>query len=191
MISGGIDSVPGMHPSEADDRFPIADLRAVALAHRRQRLFGPIDFGRSDPEMNAAIEAYLDRHPEIKRNDHAQRLAAGERVTELLCEAVDLWERLRMPVGRLEVIEEIAQALAIRGAKEEPFVLFGAVDATDFLIGIAKAATFGLTIAAIGCERGLGTGAGATSVGLSATSAVVSSIVLIVVIDGIFAVLIS
>ena len=44
----------------------------------------------------------------------------------------------------------------------------------------------GLTIAAIGCERGLATGAGATSVGLSATSAVVTGIVMIVVIDGIF-----
>ena len=64
--------------------------------------------------------------------------------------------------------------------------LIGAVDATDFLIGIAKAAAFGLTIAAIGCQRGLATGAGATSVGLSATSAVVTSIVMIVVIDGIF-----
>jgi phospholipid/cholesterol/gamma-HCH transport system permease protein len=50
---------------------------------------------------------------------------------------------------------------------------------------------FGLTIAAVGCQRGLATGAGATSVGLSATSAVVTSIVLIVVIDGIFAVLTS
>ena len=54
-----------------------------------------------------------------------------------------------------------------------------------------KAATFGLTIAAIGCQRGLATGAGATSVGLSATSAVVSSIVMIVVIDGVFTVLTS
>jgi len=69
--------------------------------------------------------------------------------------------------------------------------LLGAVDASDFLIGIAKAAVFGLIIAAIGCERGLATGAGATSVGLSATGAVVSSIVMIVVIDGIFAVLTS
>ena len=69
--------------------------------------------------------------------------------------------------------------------------LLGAVDATDFLIGLLKAATFGLTIAAIGCQRGLATGAGATSVGLSATSAVVSSIVMIVVIDGIFTVLTS
>lgn len=69
--------------------------------------------------------------------------------------------------------------------------LLGAVDASDFLIGIAKAATFGLTIAAIGCDRGLATGAGATSVGLSATGAVVASIVMIVVIDGIFTVVTS
>jgi phospholipid/cholesterol/gamma-HCH transport system permease protein len=66
--------------------------------------------------------------------------------------------------------------------------LVGAVTVGDFVLGIFKAAVFGLTIAAIGCQRGLTTGAGATSVGLSATSAVVSSIVLIVVIDGVFAV---
>ena len=69
--------------------------------------------------------------------------------------------------------------------------LLGAVTAGDFVIGIVKAAVFGLTIAAVGCQRGLATGAGATSVGLSATSTVVTSIVLIVVIDGIFAVLTS
>jgi len=69
--------------------------------------------------------------------------------------------------------------------------LLGAVTARDFVLGIVKAAAFGLTIAAVGCERGLTTGAGATSVGLSTTSAVVTSIVLIVVIDGIFAVLTS
>jgi phospholipid/cholesterol/gamma-HCH transport system permease protein len=66
--------------------------------------------------------------------------------------------------------------------------LLGAVTATDFGLGIVKSAVFGLTIAAVGCHRGLTTGAGATSVGLSATSAVVTSIVLIVVIDGLFAV---
>ena len=71
------------------------------------------------------------------------------------------------------------------------YQLLGAVGTTDFVIGIIKAAVFGLAIAAIGCERGLTTGAGATSVGLSATSAVVTSIVWIVVIDGIFTVLTS
>lgn len=69
--------------------------------------------------------------------------------------------------------------------------LLRAVGAADFLIGIAKAAVFGLAIAAIGCERGLSTGAGATSVGLSATSAVVTSIVWIIVIDGVFTILTS
>jgi phospholipid/cholesterol/gamma-HCH transport system permease protein len=67
--------------------------------------------------------------------------------------------------------------------------LLGAVTLTDLLLGILKAAVFGVTIAAVGCHSGLRTGAGATSVGLSATSAVVTSIVLIVVIDGLFAVL--
>jgi phospholipid/cholesterol/gamma-HCH transport system permease protein len=69
--------------------------------------------------------------------------------------------------------------------------LVAAVTPGDLALGIIKAAVFGITIAAVGCHRGLGTGAGATAVGLSATSAVVSSIVLIVVIDGLFAVLTS
>jgi len=64
--------------------------------------------------------------------------------------------------------------------------LLGAVTAWDFVLGILKAAVYGLAIAAIGCQRGLATGAGATSVGLSTTSAVVTSIVMIVVIDGVF-----
>jgi phospholipid/cholesterol/gamma-HCH transport system permease protein len=58
----------------------------------------------------------------------------------------------------------------------------------DFALGLIKAAIFGLTIAAVGCERGLATGGGATSVGLSTTSAVVTSIVLMIFIDGILAV---
>jgi phospholipid/cholesterol/gamma-HCH transport system permease protein len=69
--------------------------------------------------------------------------------------------------------------------------LIAAVTVGDFTLGIVKAAVFGITIATVGCHRGLTTGAGATSVGLSATSAVVTSIVLIVVIDGFFAVLTS
>jgi phospholipid/cholesterol/gamma-HCH transport system permease protein len=64
--------------------------------------------------------------------------------------------------------------------------LLGAVTAWDFLLGVLKAAVYGLAVAAIGCQRGLATGAGATSVGLSTTSAVVTSIIMIVVIDGVF-----
>jgi phospholipid/cholesterol/gamma-HCH transport system permease protein len=66
--------------------------------------------------------------------------------------------------------------------------LLTAVSASDLMLGLIKAAFFGLTIAAVGCHRGLATGAGATAVGQSATHAVVASIVLVIVIDGIFAV---
>ena len=69
--------------------------------------------------------------------------------------------------------------------------LLGAVNAWDLVLGLIKAICFGLIIAAVGCHRGLTTGAGATAVGQSATRAVVSSIVLIIVIDGLFAALTS
>ena len=59
----------------------------------------------------------------------------------------------------------------------------------DFLGGLVKSVVFGVLIAGIGCLRGLQTEAGASAVGISATSAVVSGIVLIVFVDGIFAVL--
>ena len=59
----------------------------------------------------------------------------------------------------------------------------------DFLGGLAKAVVFGVLIAGVGCLRGLQTETGAAAVGISATSAVVSGIVLIVFVDGIFAVL--
>lgn len=69
--------------------------------------------------------------------------------------------------------------------------LLAAVTVGDFVLGLVKAACFGLTIAAVGCHQGLATGAGATAVGQSATRAVVASIVLVIVIDGIFAVVTS
>jgi phospholipid/cholesterol/gamma-HCH transport system permease protein len=71
------------------------------------------------------------------------------------------------------------------------YQLVGAVHASDLILGLVKAFVFGLVIAAIGCHRGLATGAGAAAVGRSATSTVVTSIVWIVVLDGLFAVLLS
>jgi phospholipid/cholesterol/gamma-HCH transport system permease protein len=55
--------------------------------------------------------------------------------------------------------------------------------------GVVKAFAFGVLIAAIGCLRGLQTQTGASAVGLSTTQAVVSGIVLIVIVDGIFSVI--
>ena len=65
--------------------------------------------------------------------------------------------------------------------------LFSFVTLTDFLGGMAKTFVFGVIVACTGCLRGLQTRSGAAAVGLSATSAVVTAIVLIVVADGIFA----
>jgi len=47
---------------------------------------------------------------------------------------------------------------------------------------------FGLLVSAIGCFRGLRTGSGPRAVGDSTTSAVVTSMVLLAIADGVFAV---
>src|SRR5438874_329364 len=63
------------------------------------------------------------------------------------------------------------------------------VDLKDVLAGLVKTPVFAILIAGIGCLRGLQTQTGASAVGISATRAVVSGIVLLVVVDGIFAVI--
>lgn len=75
-----------------------------------------------------------------------------------------------------------------------PFINFyngmiAAVDLEDIFSGLIKATLFGVVVSAVGCLRGMQTGTGAAAVGISATRAVVSSIVMIVVVDGIFAVI--
>ena len=66
--------------------------------------------------------------------------------------------------------------------------VLGAVQLKDLLSGMAKSVVFGVLVAGIGCLRGLQTRTGASAVGLSTTSAVVSGIVLIVLADGVFSV---
>ncbi|OLY95777.1 ABC transporter permease [Polynucleobacter sphagniphilus] len=65
--------------------------------------------------------------------------------------------------------------------------MLNAVDLEDIGSGLIKATLFGIVVSAVGCLRGMQTGDGAAAVGISATRAVVSSIVLIVLVDGIFA----
>jgi phospholipid/cholesterol/gamma-HCH transport system permease protein len=75
-----------------------------------------------------------------------------------------------------------------------PFVTYlnqvaGIVDLKDVVAGLVKTPIFAILIAGIGCLRGLQTQTGASAVGISATRAVVSGIVLLVAVDGIFAVI--
>ncbi|MDX9701946.1 MAG: ABC transporter permease [Candidatus Auribacterota bacterium] len=64
-----------------------------------------------------------------------------------------------------------------------------AVNITDLSGGFMKTFVFGCLIACIGCLRGLQTTGGASAVGEAATRSVVSSIIAVVIVDGIFAVL--
>jgi phospholipid/cholesterol/gamma-HCH transport system permease protein len=64
-----------------------------------------------------------------------------------------------------------------------------AIALTDVGLGVSKSFVFGVIIAIAGCMQGIRAGRNAAAVGQAATSAVVLSIVWIVVADGVFAVL--
>jgi phospholipid/cholesterol/gamma-HCH transport system permease protein len=61
-----------------------------------------------------------------------------------------------------------------------------AVDLTQIGIGVVKASVFGGLVAIAGCLRGMQSGRNAAAVGKAATSAVVTSILLIIVVDAVF-----
>ena len=62
----------------------------------------------------------------------------------------------------------------------------GAVGLSDVAVGLMKSAAFAGTIALVACQRGLATRGGATGVGRSTTSAVVSILFLLIVLDALF-----
>ena len=77
-------------------------------------------------------------------------------------------------------------------AYQVPFVTFyeavlKTIHINDIMSGLTKSLLFGLIVAGVGCLRGMQTGTGAAAVGLSATRAVVTSLILIVLVDGLFA----
>jgi phospholipid/cholesterol/gamma-HCH transport system permease protein len=64
-----------------------------------------------------------------------------------------------------------------------------ATSAGDLVGGLVKSLFLGVIVAAVGCLRGIQTGQGAEAVGQSATSSVVSGIILIAIAEGVFAVI--
>lgn len=86
----------------------------------------------------------------------------------------------------------VAGGFLVMMAQGFPFMtlwnqLVGAVGVTDVMTGLIKSLVFGILVAGVGCLRGLQTGTGASAVGASTTSAVVSGIFLIVLVDAVFA----
>ncbi len=65
--------------------------------------------------------------------------------------------------------------------------LYVAVLPLDYVGGLIKVFVFGMVIASVGCLHGIKTAYGAKAVGRSTTQAVVSSLIMLVVVDGIFA----
>ncbi|TVQ78028.1 MAG: ABC transporter permease [Bradymonadales bacterium] len=64
-----------------------------------------------------------------------------------------------------------------------------AIGVPDISLSLIKAFVFGVVVAAFGCYRGMRSGNNALAVGQAATSAVVSSLVLIVILDALFAIM--
>ena len=64
-----------------------------------------------------------------------------------------------------------------------------ALTVTDFVLGLIKSVVFGVLVALAGCLRGMQSGNNAAAVGNAATSAVVTSIVFIVVSDAVLTVI--
>jgi len=60
--------------------------------------------------------------------------------------------------------------------------------ARDLIIGVSKGTIFGMLVAGVGCLRGMQTKKGPSAVGESATRAVVSGILLVILADALFAV---
>ena len=69
--------------------------------------------------------------------------------------------------------------------------LIQVVTMNDFLMGLVRASVFGVLIALAGCLRGMQCGRSATGVGLATTSAVVTSIVLTIIADGLLSMIFS
>ena len=69
--------------------------------------------------------------------------------------------------------------------------IFLNIDATDVGSGLLKSTVFGMIIAYAGCLRGMNCDTSSTGVGRATTSAVVTSLLLIIIFNSIFAVIYS
>jgi phospholipid/cholesterol/gamma-HCH transport system permease protein len=67
--------------------------------------------------------------------------------------------------------------------------LTNSVGVSDVVVGTLKALVFGAIVSGLGCLRGMQTKEGPSAVGDSATRAVVAGILMIIVVDAVFAVL--
>jgi len=137
---------------------------------------------------------------------------AAEIGTMKINQEIDALSTMGINPIRFLVVPRIMATLLVTPALEAFFILFGllgsfvvmsylgftldafltqlhqAVKVKDCLGGLVKIFIFGWVIAGVGCLHGIKTRFGAQAVGVSTTQAVVSSLIMLVIVDGIFAV---
>ncbi|WP_348944090.1 MlaE family lipid ABC transporter permease subunit [Chitinibacter sp. FCG-7] len=151
-------------------------ITAIVLAGRSGAAFAAeIGTMKVNEEINALVTfGYQPMHFLV-----LPRLLAGVCMLPLLA----IWSQAIGMLGGALVMQGFGIPLATFWSQ-----LSSQVDAGDFFGGMLKAAAFGLVVASVGCFRGLGTGTGASAVGAATTRAVVNILVLLVITDGILAV---
>lgn len=168
----------------------VADLVAIATAREMGCLMtGIIMAGRT----GAAFAAQLGTMRVTEEIDAL--VTIGIRPMEFL-----VLPRMIALVLMMPLLTLYADVLAMLGGALVGVAVLD-IDATQYLerttdalalrhvaIGVIKGGVFGVLVALSGCLRGMRAGRSAAAVGLAATSAVVTAIVLIVVLEGIFAV---
>jgi len=167
----------------------VADLVALSMLRELGPLMTAIVFtGRSGSafaaelgtmKVNEEIDAFTTMGLDPVRFLIVPRVLASLVMTPLL----SVFSGLIGVCGGSLVLLSLDYSLATYFKEVVKAVTYG-----DFLGGIFKSVVFGVVVAGVGCLRGLETGIGATAVGDATTRAVVSGIVLIVVIDGVFSV---
>lgn len=168
----------------------VADLVAYAMV----RVLGPIITaiivaGRTGSAFAAELGTMKINHEidalEVMNLDPVAflvlpRVLATTLMTPLLTIAASLWGM----VGSAVVILSLGYPLVTYTTH-----LQAILTVPDVMVGLVKAVVYGMMIGMVGCLRGLQTKIGAGAVGVSTTRAVVTSIILLVILEGIFSVL--
>jgi phospholipid/cholesterol/gamma-HCH transport system permease protein len=168
----------------------IADIIGIVMV----REFGPIFTaiilaGRSGSAFAAELGT-------MKVNEELNALTTmGLNPTRFLVMQRVLAGMLLMPVlTAFSMITGVVGGVLVMLTMGFPFAeiwshLSAALHVRDVLVGTTKSIVFGAIVASLGCLRGMQTKEGPSAVGDSATRAVVAGILMIIVVDAVFAVL--
>ncbi|MFK7960984.1 MAG: MlaE family ABC transporter permease [Phycisphaerales bacterium] len=177
------------------------------------QMAGPLDeFGQTDKIANiVGVAVFRELGPlvaAIVLTGFAGAAIAAEIGTMVVGEEIEALEahalnpvrflvvpRVLATVTSLVLLTVLANIVAVVAAGVMTVVVIGvplelfnanlkdALDVSDFMTGLGKAAVFGVILAAIACYNGLGVTGGAAGVGRSTTNTVVQTIVAVVIAD--------